>query len=71
VRRRDRRLTPIVEFDDPGVADEAWALLEESGIPASVVTDPAAFGSAEVTRIYVARIDVERAQAVVAPLVNR
>lgn len=71
MRRRDRRLTPIAEFDDPAVADEAWALLEEAGIPASVVTDPSAFGSPEITRVYVARIDVERAQAVVAPVVGR
>jgi hypothetical protein len=71
VRRRDRRLTPIAEFDDPTRADEAWALLEEAGIPSSVVTDPSTFGSPDVTRIYVARIDVERAQSVIAPLVNR
>ncbi len=71
MKRRDRRLTPIAEFSDVAPADEAWAILDDADIPASVVTDPAAFGSPEVTRIYVTRIDVQRAQALIAEVVNR
>jgi hypothetical protein len=60
------RLVPIAGFSDPGSADEAWAALEEAGIPASVVTDPAQFGAPEVTRVYVELPNVEAAQAVIA-----
>ncbi len=71
MRRRDARLTPIAEFADAAFADEAWAVLDEAGIASSVVTDPASLGSAEVTRVYVARIDVVEAQRLIAPIVNR
>ena len=71
MRRRDARLVPIAEFADTKAADEAWAVLDDAGIPASVVTDPASFGSPETTRIYVARIDVERAQGLIADVVRR
>lgn len=71
MRRRDRRLTPIAEFAERTDAEEAWVVLDEAGIAASVVTDPAAFGSPEVTRVYVARIDADRAQQLIAPIVNR
>ena len=71
MKRRERRLTPIAEFADAADADEAWALLDAAGIPASVVTDPAALGSVELTRVYVARAHVERAQRMIADLVRR
>jgi hypothetical protein len=60
------RLVPIAEFADPIAADAAWVALEEAGIPASVVTDPAQFGTPDVTRVYVESPDVEAAQAIVA-----
>jgi hypothetical protein len=56
----------VAAFPDPASADEAWAALEEAGIPASVVTDPAQFGSPEIARVYVEAPNVEAAQAVVA-----
>ena len=62
---------PIAEFDDPADADEAWTILEESDIPASVVTDAALLGSDEVTRVYVAAINVAKAQSLIAHLVRR
>lgn len=71
MRRRDARLVPIAEFERPEPADEAWGLLDSAGIAASVVTDPATLGSAEVTRVYVARIDVEKAQELIAEIVRR
>ena len=71
MRRRDARLTPIAEFVDTAVADEAWAVLDQAGIASSVVTDPSSLGSREVTRVYVARIDVDAAQRLIAPIVNR
>jgi hypothetical protein len=71
VRRRDARLVPIAEFEGTVLADESWTILDDAGVAASVVTDPASFGSPEVTRIYVARIDVDEAQRLIAPIVNR
>lgn len=71
MRRRDARLVPVAEFADSAAADEAWALLDDADVPASVVTDPASLGSPEVTRVYVARIDVDRAQRLIAGIVNR
>jgi len=65
----DDRLVPIAEFADPSRADEAWARLEDAGIPASVVTDAAMFGAAEVTRVYTEKPNVERAQALIRDLV--
>lgn len=62
------RLVPIAEFARPEAADDAWSRLEEAGIPASVVTDKALFGSPEVTRLYVETPNVEAAQALIADL---
>lgn len=71
VRRRDARLVPVAAFADPDLADEAWSALDDAGIPASVVTEPVTFGSAPVTRVYVARIHTEDAQRAIAPIVIR
>jgi hypothetical protein len=71
VKRRDARLVPVAEFRDRASAEEAWAALDEAGIPASVVTDPASLGSSPVTRVYVARISAEEAQRVIASIVGR
>ena len=70
MRRRDARLVPIAEFEDRGRAHEAWALLDDAGVPASVVSDPATLGSVPVTRIYVASAHVEQAQGLIAEIVN-
>lgn len=70
MKRRDARLVPIAEFADPSPAHEAWSILDKAGIAAVVVTDPAAFGSVEVTRVYVARIDTGGAQELIAGIVK-
>lgn len=67
---RKPRLVPIAEYSDVDSADEAWAELEEAGIPASVVTDPAQLGSPTVTRVYVESPNVDAARAVVAELLD-
>ena len=67
LRGKDR-LVPIAEFADVATADEAWARLDDDGIPASVVTDAAVLGNPEVTRVYVESPNVERAQALIADL---
>ncbi len=69
--RRDARLVPIAELSDRSAAEEAWTALDAAGIAASVVTDPSSLGSARVTRVYVANMDVAEAQRVIAPIVNR
>ena len=71
MRRRDSRLVPVAEFPDASTADDGWAALDESGLAASVVGEPATFGGREVYRIFVAAIDADRAQQILAPIVNR
>lgn len=61
---------PIAEFADPATADEAWVRLEDAGIPAGVVTDPAVLGATSTTRVYVASRHVEAAQQLIADLVR-
>lgn len=52
-------------FTSRDKADEAWGLLADEGIPATVVTDPGILGSYKV-HVMVARDDLERAQRVIA-----
>jgi len=51
-------------------AEEGWALLTDSGVPSTVVTDPGMLGSYSVS-LMVERSNLEAAQAVLAPLINR
>ena len=71
MRRRDARLVPIAEFSTRDLADEAWIALDSVDVAASVVGEPAGFGVPAVFRVYVAKLDVERAQETIAPIVNR
>ena len=57
-------------FTDRADADEAWAMLAAADIPAAVVTDPGILGSYEV-QVVVARDDLDAAQRVIAPLIDR
>jgi hypothetical protein len=57
-------------FTDRADADEAWAMLAGAEIPAAVVTDPGILGSYEV-QVVVARDDLDAAQRVIAPLIDR
>ena len=66
---RKDRLVPIAEFADRSVAEEAWALLEDAGIPANVLTEPGTFGTRVLHRIEVERPNLATAQALIAPLV--
>lgn len=59
---RRPRLVSVAVFADRAAAEEAWALLQDAGIPASVETDPGALGSPVVSRIMVEEPDVARAQ---------
>lgn len=52
-------------FTDREKADEAWAVLNDSGIPAAVITDPGILGKYELM-LMVDRSDLERAQALLA-----
>ena len=70
MRRRDKRLVPVAEFGQRDRADEAWLALDEAGIPASVVTEPASLGAVPVTRVYVATIQADEAQRIIAPIVD-
>jgi len=62
-------LVPIAELADRAVAEQAWARLEEAGIPANVLSDPGPLGGTPVTRIEVARMHVDEAQRLIADLV--
>ncbi len=57
-------------FTDRDVADEAWGLLADADIPATIVTDPGMLGAYSV-QVMVDRSDLEAAQVVLAPLVRR
>ncbi|MGD2051941.1 MAG: hypothetical protein PVI35_05640 [Acidimicrobiia bacterium] len=66
---RDDKLVPIAELASRATAEEAWARLEEAGIPANILTDPGPFGGPEVTRLEVARAHAADAQRLIADLV--
>ncbi len=68
---RKDKLVPIAEFDDRTVAEEAWVLLEEAGIPANVLTEPGPFGAPVVHRVEVERPNVSTAQPLIAHLVSK
>ncbi|MDJ0664139.1 MAG: hypothetical protein QNJ75_06235 [Acidimicrobiia bacterium] len=68
---RKDKLVPIAEFDDRTVAEEAWGVLEEAGIPANVLTEPGPFGAPVVHRIEVERPNVSAAQPLIAHLVMK
>jgi len=68
---RKDRLVSIAEFDDRTVAEEAWSVLEEAGIPANVLTEPGPFGAPVVHRIEVERPNIGIAQPLIAHLVMR
>lgn len=57
-------------FTDRALADEAWGLLSDADIPATIVTDPGMLGAYSV-QVMVDRADLEAAQRVLAPLVRR
>ena len=53
-------------FDEREPAEEAWAILNDADIPATVVTDPGMLGAYSVS-VMVDRNDLERAQQALAP----
>ena len=57
-------------FTDRDKADEAWGVLTEAGVPASVITDPGMLGKYELS-VMVERENLERAQRLLAPLIGR
>ncbi len=57
-------------FPDVDTAEEGWAMLNDADIAATVVTDPGMLGAYSV-QLMVDRSELERAQGVLAPLVNR
>ncbi len=67
---RRPRLVPIALFADRDRAEEAWELLSEHDIPASVDADPGLLGSTPMVRLMVERPKVEEAQRLVADLVR-
>lgn len=55
------KLVAAALFTDRDKADDAWGVLTEAGIPASVITDPGILGKYELL-LMVERDDLERAQ---------
>ncbi|MDJ0923669.1 MAG: hypothetical protein QNJ77_03825 [Acidimicrobiia bacterium] len=66
---RKDKLVPIAEFIGRDVAEQAWGLLEDAGIPANVLTEPGTFGTPVIHRIEVERPNVTAAQTLIAHLV--
>ncbi len=56
-------------FTEPDKAEEAWAALADAGVGATIVTDPGMLGKFELS-VMVERVDLERAQTVLAPVIN-
>jgi hypothetical protein len=65
------KLVPIAEFSDRERAETAWGVLEEAGIPANVLTEPAPFGGPVLHRVEVERPNVAAAQQLIAYLVRK
>ena len=57
-------------FTDRERADEAWGILTEAGVMATVVTDPGVLGKYQLM-VMVDRKDLEKAQGLLADLVSR
>lgn len=57
-------------FDDRDAAEQAWALLNDAGIPSAVITDPGPFGAPYRVHVMVDRDDLDRAQEIIAPLIG-
>ena len=57
-------------FDEREPAEEAWALLNDVGIPSAVITDPGPFGAPFRVHVMVDRKDLDDAQRVIAPIVE-
>lgn len=57
-------------FKDVDTAEQGWALLNDADIPSTMITDPGMLGAYSV-QLMVDREDLDRAQEVLAPLVNR
>ena len=51
-------------------ADEAWGILADAGIPATVVTDPGILGKYELL-LMVDRADLEAAQEALGPFMEK
>lgn len=65
------KLRPAAEFLDRALADEAWALLMEEGIPVTLEHTPRSFGQGGYTRVYVPDADLDAAQALLGDLVRQ
>jgi hypothetical protein len=57
-------------FDNVEDAEEGWAMLTDAEIVSTMLTDPGILGKFSV-QLVVDRADLEAAQKVLAPLVNR
>ena len=65
------KLRPAAEFLDRVLADEAWALLMDEGIPVTLEHTPRSFGQGGYTRVYVPDTEVAAAQGLLDELVRR
>ena len=65
------KLVPIAAFPDRESAETAWGVLEDAGIPANVLTEPAPFGGPVLHRVEVERPNVPTAQQLIAYLVKK
>ena len=57
-------------FTERDPAEEAWTLLVDAGIPAAVITDPGTFATPVRFHVMVEREHLDRAQQVIAPVVE-
>jgi len=58
--------TAAAVFDNRADADEAWGILMDGDVPATVITDPGMLGVYQVS-VMVDRSDLDQAQRLLAP----
>ncbi len=67
---RRPRLVSVLELADRDAVEEAWARLQDAGIPAFVDGDPGLLGGAVVTRLLVEATHVDQSQRLIADIVR-
>jgi hypothetical protein len=68
---RKPRLVPAAELRERALADEAWAVLMDEGVPATLEHTPRSFGQGGYTRVFVPEANLETAQRLIEPIVMR
>ena len=70
-RRGKPSLRLAAEFLSRDIADEAWSLLMEKGVPATLEHTPRSLGQGGYTRLLIPEDDLDAARQLLEPMVSR